>query len=160
MMYLYIGLLLLTSGINNYLLTYDQIGQLPYHFGYIRFAQIGHVCTLACSLFYLGWGWGLVVFACYLFNLFDICITWTFRALFGKMDKPYSRTIYGSFSFIIYAYLIFTVCSFFFADNGILKEEVEQSDYHWGMIIFSICFLGFLARLLWMRTIKKKYHLN
>ena len=160
MSYLFLILVLLFCGINNYLAFFANNGKLPAPMGFNVFAVFAHLAILVMSIWYLGWLFGIIFFVLYILNILDAGISWIIRYMllnkyFSKQEAPQlSTSIYSFFSFFVFGIIIFTIISFFASEFMSFKYLIEHNDYEF-LIYFGIVFVvGFVLRTILIKVKK------
>jgi hypothetical protein len=160
--YAFVGITLIVSAVNNYLIFFNRLGKIPYPVGFNTFAVLAHLSTLVMSIWYLGLLFGIVYFALYQLNILDAGFTWIYRFLIFKKfnlrnEVPeLSIGICGSFTFIVIGMILFAIISFFVTKYKSLRYLIEYNDYKFLIGFGIILVLGNIIRIIVMKTMYKE----
>jgi hypothetical protein len=164
--YAFLILVLLFSGINNFLLAFSMADALPAPVGFNVFAKLGHLAIIMMSFWYLGWVLGAVFFLLYILNILQACIGWVITLVIGfnvgvsdsaLTDKEVlikMLRVYSLFPFLVAGIVVFTIVSFFVAD-GSLKYLIEDSDNKLLLYAGIVLAAGFIIRFLVIKRSEK-----
>lgn len=124
MLILFVIIYILASHSVYSIATDKNTGYNPYPCGTAFFSILLHVIVLVMCIYYMGWGFGILLFLCHFFSLVHATVSWVFNIpgliLLAKNDynKLYKQMELNLalFTPIFFITLIFTVVSFFVTD--------------------------------------------